>query len=179
MERSISEILHENAVYQTKLWASKKKQHTSAYFILIDTKCRPSSEFDKQRIIDYCDEIMREFSSMIHALISFNFSSHKWTSDYIDSVSIKYVVEIGPGKLKKDGTRGKSGGTVHIHVYLVIRHHSNITLHWEDLKDFFKPRILHHLGTETAFVSRPRLIPQNRIEEYMEKTFENAVWKNV
>lgn len=179
MERSIEDILHENAVLKTKLWATRKKQHVTSYFILVDTKIKPRSEAELQRAKEYCDWYMQEFQQSLSTLITFNKPGHSWTTDYINDSVVKYVIEVGEGKLKKDGTRGKSGGTVHIHIYVIIKHQSNITLFWEALKDFFKPKILHDFGIENCFVSKPRLVSPNFVEEYMEKSFAKPKWNTI
>lgn len=179
MERSIGDILHENAVLKTKLWATRKKQHVTSYFILVDTKIKPQSEAELQRAKEYCDWYMQEFQQSLPTLITFNKPGHLWNSDYINESVVKYVIEVGEGKLKKDGTRGKSGGTVHIHIYIIIKHQSNITLFWEALKNFFKPKILHDFGIENCFVSKPRLVSPNFVEEYMEKSFAKPKWNTI
>lgn len=180
MEGELARLRFENEVLKQKQWASKKTLKYTQYFILVDTKrkCDPNDAFDKQFCIDYCDQIMREFADQIQTLVTFNRKTHSWTGEFIKDVKIKYAIEFGLGRLKKDGTRGKSGGTVHIHIYLTIYHHSNIQVTQEALADFFLPRILLHFGTR-GFVSRPRLVPLNRIEEYMEKSFQKAIWKTI
>lgn len=180
MQSELERLRFENAVLKQKNWASSSVLKYTQYFILVDTKYKyvPGDPFDKQRAIDYCDEMMRAFAAQIPTLVTFNKKKHFWTPEFIKSVRIKYAIEFGLGRLKKDGTRGLSGGTVHIHIYLIIHHHSNIQVTQEALADFFLPQILIHFGTR-GFVSRPRLIPLNRIEEYMEKSFEQATWRTI
>lgn len=165
---------------EQKLWASSDNTKYTQYFILVDTKFKvdPGDEFGRQRAEDYCDQMMLEFADAMNEVVTFNRKTHRWSPDYILGVTVKYVVEFGLGRLKKDGTRGKSGGTVHIHIYLTIIHKSNIQVTQEALANFFLPRILLHFGTK-GFVSRPRLIPLNRIEEYMEKSLQRATWKTI
>lgn len=178
MQTEIERLRFENAVLKQKNWASKSTLKYTRYFFLVDTKLKAQNEFEKERALEICDEMMREFAQSIESVITLNRKTHSWTPQYIQNVSIKYVVEIGLGKLKKDGSRGKTGGTVHIHVYLTIFHFTNLTVTQEALSNFFSPRILLHFGTN-AFVSRPRLVPLDRIKEYMEKSFEEASWKTI
>ena len=180
MEGELERLRFENAVLKEKSWAKRKTQKYTRYFFLVDTKYKPEpgSQFDRQRAIDYCDQMMREFAQSLEQIVTLNRKTHSWTPEYIRDVKIKYAVEIGLGKLKKDGTRGLSGGTVHIHVYLTIFHFTNLTVTQEALANFFLPRILIQFGTK-GFVGRPRLVPLNRIEEYMEKSFESAVWREI
>lgn len=181
MSVDIDQLLFENSVLKQKLWASRKKNKSTSYFFLIDTKYKPKNSVDEKRVIDYCKEIMEGFIEAIYRneIITFNLKGHGLTNEFIKDIKVKYVIEKGKGKLKKDGTRGNSGGTIHIHVYIIILHHTNITIHWDQLKDYFVPEIRHHIGTENPYVSRPHLIPLNRVEEYMEKDVECGVWTTV
>jgi len=174
MNTEINRLRHENNVLKQKLWA-KQPGHVSEYFILVDTKFKPQTDYEKSAAEDYIDQSMIEFSSQIQDMIRFNKKRHHWSSDYIDSVEIKYVIEIGSGKLKKDGTRGKSGGTLHFHINVYIEHHSNITLMKELVEKFFKNFFQYHLGT-SVFVS-VRLVNPNYVEKYMTKTLVDPDWK--
>lgn len=180
MFEELERLRFENAVLKEKQWASRGTLRYTQYFFLVDTKKKvdASDPFAKQQAIDYCDEIMREFAAQIASVVTFNKKKHYWSPDYIESVKIKYAIEFGLGRLKKDGTKGLTGGTVHIHVYLTIHHRSNIQVTQEALSNFFSPLVLMHFGTR-AFVSRPRLVPLNRIEEYMGKSFQQATWKTI
>lgn len=178
MQSEIERLRFENAVLKQKNWASEKPLKYTRYFFLVDTKLKPRDEFERQRAIDICDEMMREFANALESIVQINRKTHSWSPEWIQKVSIKYVVEIGLGRLKKDGTRGLSGGTVHIHVYLTIHHFTNLTVTQEALAAFFQPRILLQFGNR-GFVSRPRLVPLNRIEEYMGKSFESTSWRTI
>ena len=176
----IEQLRWQNAVLREKNWATnERKLKQSRWFFLVSTRYKPTSEIDREQKKQYCDEIMQEFKDEIGQIVTINRKTHSWTPDYINDVVIRYVVETGRGKLKLDGTRGKSGGQMHIHVDVSIYHHSNISLTYEALYAFFQPRIWRYFGIEKPFVSRPRLIPADRVKEYMEKSFENAVWTTV
>lgn len=179
---SLSELEHlrwQNSVLREKNWASNpKRKKRSEWFFLVNTRYKPEDEYDRQRCEAYLDEVMLEFSNAVRegAIIDLNRKTHQWNAEYIDDVRIRYVIELGKGKLKKDGTKGRSGGELHLHVLLTVFHHSNVSLTWEKLVEFFEPRLLLFFGRK-PFVSRPRLTGENRTQEYMEKGFEQAEWK--
>lgn len=172
-------LRHQVDVLTQKNWASNCHEKTTAYFFLVNTRYKPTDHADAQRCIELCDEIMRVFALEIANLIIFNKKNHNFSSHYIKSVSIRYCVEIGKGILKKNGERGKTGGTVHIHVYVIIKHYSNIKLEYEQLRDFFTAQILEKFGIDKIFLGRLRLVNVNRIEEYMTKDLQNAEWSNI
>lgn len=174
MDIELNKLRHENNVLKNKLWA-KNPGHVSEYFILVDTKFRPKTEQERKAVEDYIDQVMREFVTDIHEMIIFNKKGHEWSPDFIDNVEIKYVIEMGPGKLKKDGTMGKSGGTLHFHINVYIEHRSNITLSKPLVEKFFKDFFYYHLGTN-AFVN-VRLVNPNYVKKYMTKTLVDPEWK--
>lgn len=168
----------ENNILKQKQWAKKDDNRKSRYFFLVDTKIKPKDAAEEKRLTDYLDETMRDFKEDVGDLITFNKPGHSWNSDYIDNVKTRYVVEKGPGKLKKNGELGKSGGTMHLHADLNISHKSNITLKHEDLKQYFENKLQYHTGVK-PFVSKPRLVHENQIEEYMSKSYYNLNWNKV
>lgn len=177
----IERLRWENSVLREKNWASGRKLKHSEWFFLVNSRHKPSDGNPSlENSLDFCDMVMKQFAEAVKQgdIITLNRKTHRWDNDHIRNVKIRYVNEIGKGKLKKDGTRGKSGGTVHIHCLLTVHHTSNITLTWESLHDFFQPRMLELFG-KNPFVSHPKLIPQHRVEEYMEKGFETAEWKQI
>jgi hypothetical protein len=124
---------------------------------------------------------MAEFARAVKngEILTMNKKKHEWNSDFIESVKIRYVTEIGKGKLKKNGQPGKVGGTVHFHILLTVQHRSNISLQWESIWDFFQPFIEEYFFQPKPFIGHPKLVPANRIQEYMEKGFETAEWSIV
>lgn len=184
---SLSEIERlrwENAVLREKTWAHGKegKLHRSEWFFLVNTRHKPANgNPDLERSKEYGDVIMADFAHAVRAgdILTLNKKKHQWNTDFIQDVKIRYVVEIGKGKLKKDGHPGNVGGTVHFHVMLTVHHRSNISLEWEKLYEFFQPLIEQYFFQERPFIGRPKLIPQNRVVEYMEKGFEAAEWQTV
>lgn len=170
-------------IRREKNWPTERGS-TSGYFILIDTKKRPQSDYEEEVITDYCNEFMDEMAlpENMKKIITFNNNrnrQHHFSKRYIDNVEIKYVVERGNGRLKKNGAVSTvAGGTVHLHIYLLIHHHSNITVHQESIAALAEPFFMSHLGKK-PFVSRPKLVQQNNIEKYMTKgdRFNNGfVW---
>lgn len=180
MLSEIEALRFQNSVMKEKLWAKNRKTHRSEWFFLVNTKYKPTDEYDKTRCEGYLDEIMSDFTNEVREgnIINVNRKRHEWSTDFVEDVRVRYVVETGHGIMKKDGTRGKVGGEIHLHVLLTVIHHSNISLTQEALKEFFAPKILFYFATK-AFVGRPRLTTENRTEEYMQKGFEKAVWKQI
>lgn len=175
----LSFLRKENEILKQKQWARKSENRFTRYFFLVDTKIKPNSFEERQRTIDYIDEIMREFKIDLGTLIIFNKKNHTWALEFIDNIKIRYVVEEGPGKIKKNGQLGSSGGKIHIHIDLSIWHKSNITLDYAKLRNWFKDKLTYHLGVERPFISHPRLVHENQIEEYMSKSFYRLDWKKV
>lgn len=169
------------SVLKEKNWSrDPDRKKRSEWFFLVNTRYKPVDEYDKARCEEFIDEIMQEFAQAVRngEIVEMNRKTHHWDGNFIDDIRIRYVVELGKGKLKKDGTRGKSGGELHVHVLLTIYHYSNLTLTWEALVEFFSPRLKTYFANK-PFISRPRLTSENRTIEYMEKGFEDAVWKVV
>jgi len=175
------ELAFQNAVLKNKLWASNRKVKVSEWFLLVDTREKwDGTEYQKEQVRRYCDDVMTEFTDALEAgdIVHMNRATHYWDSQYIDSVSVRYVCELGNGKMKKDGKKGRTGGTFHLHILITIIHTTNISLEWETLRDFFTPR-MQLLFSKKPFVGRPRLTSQNRVVEYMEKGLEEAVWTQI
>jgi hypothetical protein len=171
----------ENSVLREKNWASGRKLKHSEWFFLVNSRHKPSDGNPGLELsVEFCDMLMKEFSEQVKEgqIVTLNRKKHQWNPEFIRSVKIRYVNEVGKGKLKKNGQPGKSGGCIHIHCLLTIHHTSNVSLTWESLNDFFQPRMLELFG-KNPFVSHPKLIPQNRVEEYMEKGFETAEWQQI
>lgn len=184
---SLSEIERlrwENAVLREKTWAQGRegRLRRSEWFFLVNTRHKPSQgNPDLARSKEHGDAIMTEFARAVRdgEILTLNKKRHRWDADFIESVKIRYVTEIGKGKLKKNGQPGNVGGTVHFHVLLTVHHRSNITLEWENLFNFFQPLNEQYFFEPRPFVGRPKLIPENRVQEYMEKGFEHADWQVV
>ena len=166
-------------VLKEKGWASNPDtQRITRYFLLISTKIRPANESERELYEQRLDGLMDEFFRALPDLVKFRFKKHEWTNEYIDDCNLKYTIEVGRGRLRKDGTRGESGGELHVHVLITILHHSNISLDHDTVEAFLKPLCEQYFYT-TPFIGRLRLVGQDRTEEYMQKTFRRAAWRRV
>jgi len=177
----LEELRWRDAVIRQKRWASNERNiKRSEWFILVDTKYKPQSAEDFAAAKAFCDGLMKDFTRELKngTIVALNRITHAWNSEYIDSIRVRYVVELGLGKLKKDGTRGKTGGTVHIHILLTLLHYTNMSLPYENLQLFFTQPLEYRFG-KRPFIGHPRLVKGNRTEEYMEKGFERAEWNEV
>lgn len=178
----IEDLEWQNAKLKTMLWdRDPDRLRRSEWFFLIDSKHRPSSGYPGRDVSErYFDEILQDFAVAVREgnIITLNKKTHNWGPDYIERVQVRYVVEFGLGRMKKDGTRGKSGGTVHCHVQLIVFHRSNIKLEHEKLVEFFDPIMLQYFAKK-PFIGPAKFVPGNRTEEYMEKGFEKAHWKKI
>lgn len=179
LRKKIENLMRENAKLKKNNWLSKRTDKKSYYFILIDTKYKPDSELNKTRAIELCNQWMQEFTRNVKDFFHINKPGDLWNKDYIKNVRVKYVVEVGKGILKKDGSRGKVGGTVHIHIYLMIDHKTSITIVRDKVVEFFSEEVASSLGSDKIFVGGPRLIHPNYIEEYMEKDLIQPEWQVV
>jgi hypothetical protein len=169
----------ENRILREKNWASSLDQRHSNYFILIDTKIKPTSEYEEEELRRKMDEFMKIFKLNIPHIVTFNNTKkrkHHWSAQYIDDVFIRYVIEKGNGGLKKDGTVGNVGGTLHLHIVLKIAHHSNISINQEPIFEIANKYFLMETGRR-PFVAKPRLISIDLTEQYMTKSkeFESGI----
>lgn len=180
MQDELQELRWQNSVLREKLWARNGTERVSDYMFLVNTRYRPTSWADFNLKEDFCDRLMYDFTMAVQQgeIITLNKKKHQWNTDYIDRIRVRYVVELGKGKMKKDGKRGEVGGYVHIHVRLTIYHRSNITLTWESLKQFFDPPCWREFA-EHPFIGHPKLIPQDRVDEYYGKSFKEVEWKEI
>lgn len=180
MQEELDLLRFQNSVMREKLWASNGKDRVSDYMFLVNTRYKPTSWTDFNDKEAFCDALMQDFTVAVQEgkIVTLNRKKHAWTTEFIDRIRVRYVVELGKGKMKKDGTRGQVGGYVHIHVRLTIYHRSNITLTWEALKQFFDPLCWREFA-EHPFIGHPKLIPMDRVDEYYSKSFTQVQWKEI
>lgn len=172
-------LSHQGKLIREKNWASSQKLKQSGWFFTLDTKYKPDSPEDVKRCIGLCDEIMQNnFKSLFAKFIDFNKPGHFWDPKYIESTQIQYCIEIGNHGLKKDGTKSKVGGTCHMHVYSKVSHTSNISLNYSRLYNWWNDENRSIFGLDKGYVSRPRLVQRDRVEEYMEKSHPTREGKN-
>lgn len=175
----------ERADYErAKNWSSEgARKRESSYFLLIDSKIKPVDDNEARFVEKKLDEFMVLFRDRLGDIVTFNNTKnrvHHWGRDVIDRVEIRYVVEKGRGGYKKDGTKKKSGGTLHIHACIRIYHYSNITLRQEPIYDLANDFLWRELGVR-PFVAKPKLITPDRCEEYMTKDpkfLSGVVWES-
>ena len=159
-------------ILKEKQWASTIDQRQSNYFILIDTKVKPKDINEENSLRRKMDEFMVIFKNNISQIVTFNNTKkrkHHWSSKYIDDVRVRYVIEKGNGILKKDGTIGEVGGTLHLHIVIEIKHHSNISIKQEPIFDIANRFFLLEVG-KRPFVAKPRLIGIDLTMQYMTKS---------
>lgn len=170
----MDQLLEENRILKQKNWSRSDRQRDTNYFLLIDSRTKPQDEAEEAYVRRILDEFMVYFRQELANVIQFNNTKkrqHFWSPEYIDDVSVRYVIEKGRGKFNKDGTKSKVGGTMHLHIVLRIKHHSNITLNQEPVYNLANTFLFERLGKK-PFVAKPRLITADRVEEYMTKDLQ-------
>lgn len=173
------QINHQGRLIREKNWASNSSTKHSSWFFTLDTKYKPDSPEDIERCVALCNEIMESsFQKRFPKFIDFNKPRHHWDPKFVQETSIKYCVEIGNHGLKKDGNISKVGGTIHMHVYSTVTHTSNISLNYSKVANWWDESNKRIFGLDKGYVSRPRLVQRDRVEEYMEKSHPNRAGKN-
>lgn len=144
-----------------KNWASRDdRERHSDYFILINSKTKPVNDYDRERLHETMDNMMKVIAEQLPEMIRFNNTKrrqHSWGADTINNVNIRYVIE-----------EGEKYGHVHAHIVVRINHHSNITLLQEEIARIANDYLQLETG-KRPFVGRPKLITRDRAEEYMTK----------
>lgn len=145
------------------------KTRMSKYFVVLNSNTRVSaieSEADLNRKLSY---IITYMADHLGNVIIFNKDKHGWSKKYIKKVIVKYAIERGEGRRKKDGTYPENGGFVHSHVTVTIQHTSNITMSYEKLRELLEPLFLEYFGKK-GFIGKPRLVSTDQTELYMTKS---------
>ncbi len=165
--------------YNEKDWVHSSPNKSSKWFFLVNTNV---SEFDFPEARTYLREAILEFTQKMQTgeFIAFNKPKHKWSADIILNINIMYVIEVGRGKLTKTGELAKNTiNKLHAHIIIEIRHKSNISLKYDDIKTFFKDFLEMRLD-KTPFIGKPKWIAQDLVTQYIEKSYETGcVWENV
>jgi len=151
------------------------RMRKTAYFILLNPNCNARDGMEDTQVMSLLSDIIKFLSENIDEVITFNKEGHGYTKDYIKRIKVRYAMEKGTGRRKKDGTYPESGGCVHAHVVIYIEHYSNITIEYERLVELLEPEFMSSFGKK-GFIGRPRLIQADRTEEYMTKseTYKNG-----
>lgn len=167
--------IHINKLEETLRQKGEGRLRKSVYFILLNPNTKPSPTLSEGEIKQELADVINYFADNLSKVITFNKGGHAYTSEYIKTVRIRYALEKGYGRRKKDGTYPADGGSIHAHVVLYIEHMSNITVTQESVSELLQPEFLAVFG-KRAFISKPRLIPQDQTEDYMTKsdTYRNG-----
>ena len=147
----------------------------TAYFVLLNPNVRIGDGMTDDEVRSLLTDIIKYLAENMQEVITFNKTGHSYTSDYIKKIKVRYAMEKGVGRRKKDGTYPVDGGSVHAHVVLYIEHTSNITITYESLVALLEPEFNASFG-KNGFISKPRLIQADMTEAYMTKssTYRNG-----
>lgn len=131
-----------------------------------------TEEYIKNSLI----EIIIYLADNLEQAIIFNNPDHDWYQPYIESVKIKYALEQGEGRRRKDGTYPETGGFIHAHVRIEVTHRSNISLSYGRLKRLLEPKFEEAFGKK-GWISTPRLVSEDQTERYITKSkyYKNGV----
>lgn len=167
-------------IHITKLEEQLRKRgngqiRKTAYFILLNPNVKASDGMVDDEVKELLADIIRYLSDNIGSIITFNKEGHVYSTEFIKKIKVRYALEKGTGRRKKDGTYPEEGGSVHAHVVVYIEHTSNITITYESLVELLQPEFRSSFG-KNGFISKPRLIQADMTEEYMTKslTYRNG-----
>lgn len=146
----------------------------TAYFILLNPNVK-SSDMPDTEVMSLLTDIVKFMADNMRSIITFNKEGHAYSSEYIKKIKVRFAMEKGTGRKKKDGSYPEGGGCVHAHVVIYIEHLSNITITYESLVELLEPEFMASFG-KRGFISRPRLIQADMTEDYMTKslTYRNG-----
>lgn len=157
------------------------KQKTSTFFILLNSNESTQNQTQVESSREYMKEIVKTMGENTEKFVQFRDSSHKFTTEYVDNVNIKFALEQSRGRRKKDGTYSEHGGQVHAHVLMTVKHKSNISLDHQALQDLLQPEFNSYYG-HNGFVGAPKWIPDSKVEDYMTKSKDYSGghrWKEI
>lgn len=130
----------------------------------VDNTMNFTEEYIRESLID----IIVYLADNLEDVILFNKSDHGWYLPHIVSVKVRYAIEKGEGRRRKDGTYSEKGGFIHAHVRLEIAHRSNITLNYGRLSNLLQPRFEQAFGKK-GLIGTPRLVSEDQTERYITK----------
>lgn len=167
--------IHINKLEETLRQRGQGRLRKSVYFILLNPNMKPGPNLTEEDIRRELADIITVFAENLDRVITFNIDGHEYTKEFMKTVRVRYAIEKGYGRRKKDGSYPDDGGSVHAHMVLYIEHTSNITVTHEKVSEVIQPEFLAVFG-KRGFVSKPRLIQQDQTEEYMTKseTYRNG-----
>lgn len=148
-----------------------KAIRSSKWFITLNpnTYVNPSAGVTEDFIKEAIKQIILYLANNLEKVIDLNNPDHDWSTDYIVSVKIKYAIEQGEGRMRKDGSFPSNGGFIHAHVRIEIMHKSNISLSYSKLRALLQPEFMELFG-KNGWISTPRLIGEDQSERYMLKS---------
>lgn len=114
-------------------------------------------------------EIIIYLADNLDQAIVFNNPDHDWYEPHIVKEKVKYAIEQGEGRQRKDGTYPETGGFIHAHVRIEVYHRSNITLSYGRLRKLLEPKFEEAFGKK-GWISTPRLVSEDQTERYMLKS---------
>lgn len=167
-------------IHITKLEEQLRKRgngqiRKTAYFILLNPNVKVSDGLSDEEVSNLLSDIIKFLAENIESIIIFNKEGHIYSTEYIKKIKVRFAMEKGTGRRKKDGTYPEGGGCIHAHVVIYIEHTSNITITYEKLVELLEPEFRASFG-KNGFISKPRLIQADMTEEYMTKslTYRNG-----
>ena len=150
--------------------AGRGRERESQFFILMNSNERTHNKIERESSREYMKSIIRYMGENVWQFIDFKDSSHIFDTTHVKSVNIKFALEAGKGRKKKDGTYSDYSGQVHAHVLMTIKHVSNIQLNNQKLNDLLQP-LFNEYYTHDGFVNG-KWIPSSKIQDYMTKSSE-------
>lgn len=133
-----------------------------------NTYVNNAMNFTEDYIKNNLIEIIIYLADNLEQAIMFNNPDHEWFHPHIVQVKVRYAIEQGEGRRRKDGTYPKSGGFIHAHVRIEVTHRSNITLSYGRLKRLLEPLFEAAFGKK-GWISTPRLVSEDQTERYITK----------
>lgn len=127
-----------------------------------------SINFTEDYIKDNIKQIIIHLADNLEDVIVFNKFDHGWHLPHIVSVKLRYAIEKGEGRRKKDGTYSQKGGFIHAHVRIEIAHRSNISLNYARLSSLLQPKFEQSFGKK-GLIGTPRLVSEDQSERYITK----------
>lgn len=157
------------------------KQKTSTFFLLLNSNEATTNATEVESSRQYMTSIVQSLGDNMDKVITFQNGEHGYSKEYVQDINIKFSLEQSAGRKKKDGTYSEYRGQVHAHVLVTVNHKSNVKMDYGKLQELLQPEFDHYYG-HNGFVSKPKWIPDQMVEQYMTKSKEYTYghkWKSV
>jgi len=125
--------------------------------------------YTEKYIQDALRDIIILLADNLEEVIRFNDPDHEWYQPYIISAKVRYALEQGEGRQRKDGTYPATGGFIHAHVRIEITHRSNISLIYGALRKLLQPEFERSFGKQ-GYIGTPKLVSEDQTERYITKS---------